>query len=415
MKKTIFLAMILLLAGTFAMEGIKVGRLYHPPTTTTYPTNMQAGDQGVYVELQLTNNHIYSYENISTELVLQEPFEGVKTKNFVQEIKPSGQKSIFYKVDVAKDAEPGEYLLEHNLEYYYTELDEDGNPTTYNIEDTRIVSVIVSYSERLEITEIGFSPIEILPSQETRLSLIVKNTGSIAINDIDVSYTGLTTTKTTISTSGATSEEQINFLPLESTKKSLDTLQPGESKEVKFRMRSLIDTTVRAYQMPVTVEYGDNEITENAVVNVKGKPDVRIAGIQIDEDSISEGQQFTLSLQLENVGTGDARSVKAEIVSDNVSGMEESYIGTIEVEDTGTAIFDLRDYNLGKRNIELSIIYEDEYGNIQEDVRVSTGYTVKEIPPDYTIFIVAIIAFFFIIYLIYRKWRKKKELEQLVS
>jgi hypothetical protein len=137
--------------------------------------------------------------------------------------------------------------------------------------------------------------------------------------------------------------------------------------------------------------------------------------MEIDEDEIYEGDLFSLSLQLENIGTGDAKSVKAEIISNNVTGMKESYIGTIDVEDTGTAIFDLRDYNPGKRELTLKVTYEDEYGNPQDDLTVSTTYVIKEIPPDYSGYFIAVFVVIVIAYLIYRRWKKKKELEQLVS
>lgn len=417
MKKTVILLpiMLLLLAGAMGTSGYKIGLLYHPTTATTYPPQVHPGDQNVSVEIQLNNNFIYPYENITTELTVDSPFGGIKTTNFIGEILPGRQKSIFYKINVGPNVDPGEYRLNHRMVYSYSEIDDDGNETTHQIEVSKKVTIVISYSEKLEITAVGFTPVEILPGEETKLVIAVKNTGSVPVRDAEVSYTGFTTTETTVGTGGALTTSKTHFLPIGVTKKTVENIQPGATEEVRFTLRSMRTTEIAAYEISVSATYDETTKTDLAVLNVIGKPDVRLAGIQMDEDAIFQGQKFSVSIQLENIGTGDAKSVKVEIISDNVSGIKTAYVGTVDVDDTGTAIFDLQDYNPGHHKITMRITYDDVYGNEQPSLEFDAEYGIEERPADYSGIIILVVVVVIIIYLIYRRWRKKKELEQLVS
>ncbi len=407
--------LLLILTGVMATSGYRAGLLYQSPTANTYPTQVHPGDEGVFLEVELTNNFNFPYENVTTRLEPQGPFKGIKTENFISDIRPNGQKSMFYKVNIDSNAEPGEYLLNHYMTYSYTEYDEDGEQGTYTIEVKKTVAVEIYFSEKLDLASVGLTEREILPNEETQLLIKVKNTGSVPVSDVIVSYAGLTTTATIITAAGASSATTINFLPLESTKKTIPSIQPDQEIEISFLLRALRNTEIKAYELPVTVTYGDQTLTDSAVVNVKGKPDVRLAGLQNDESLIFQGQAFSVSVQLENIGTGDAKSVKAKIISDNISGIKTAYIGTIDVEDTGTAIFDLKDYNPGNHELTIEITYEDMYGNEQPPFQFKTEYSIYERPPDYSGVFILVGVVLIIIYLIYRRWKKKKELEQLVN
>lgn len=405
---------LLLILGVALGGGYTSALLYHPATANTYPTTVKPGDTGVYVEIPITNHFTYNYVNISTKLDVQPPFEGIKTENFIKQIAPGERKSLFYKINVDPNAEPGEYLLNHYLNYSYTEYDEDGNPHTYNITAKKVIILTVHYSESLEITSVGFDPVEIKPGEETTLSVEVKNTGTVLVNDISVSYSGFSETRTTVSATGSTTETKVYFVPLETTRKMINSLAPGESKTVSFRLRSVKDADVKAYQMTVAVAYGDETLSDSAVVNVVGEPDIRLAGFQSEKETILQGQQFSLSVQMENIGTGSAKSVKAELIDGNITGITTSYIGTIDPEDTGTAIFSIVDNTPGKHVAKVKVYFEDEYGNT--DTReYAVEYVITKRPPDYTTPILVILVFLGLIYYIYRRYRRKKELEELVK
>ncbi|MCD6414954.1 MAG: hypothetical protein J7L23_05005 [Candidatus Diapherotrites archaeon] len=419
MKKILSLVLpLLLLTGLVLAGGYKSALLSHPLDANTYPTVVRPGDTGVYVEIPITNYFSYSYENISTRLEVQTPFKGIKTQNFIRRIGPGERKSLFYKIDIDSNANPGEYLVNHYMNYSYTEYDDDGDPHTYNITVKKVIAITVSYSEDIEITSVGFDPIEIKPGDETLLKVSVKNTGSIPVRDVEVSYSGFSETSTTVSTAGAVSETKVNFVPLEATKKTISSIAPNETKTITFKMRSVKDTAVKAYQMPVTVSFDGGTLTDNAVINVIGKPDMRLAGFQSDKETIKQGQLFSLSVQLENVGTGSAKSVKAEILNGNatanLTGITTSYIGTIDPDDTGTAIFSLEDTNPGKHSVEVKVSFEDEYGNtMSKDYQVE--YIITKVPPDYSAVIIAVLIVLGIIYFVYRRYKRKKELEELVK
>ena len=172
----------------------------------------------------------------------------------------------------------------------------------------------------------------------------------------------------------------------------------------------LIVSYSRILAFPIEVQ----DDLKRKIIRTVGEPDVRIAGVQTDKEFIYTDEKFSLSIQLENVGTGDAKSVKAELVDDNITGILTSYVGTIEVDDTGTAIFELKCGSPGEHTVDVNVIYEDEYGN-QKEATFKAEFMIEKRPKDYTMLIIPPVVVIGIIYYFYRRWKRKKELKELVE
>lgn len=70
--------------------------------------------------------------------------------------------------------------------------------------------------------------------------------------------------------------------------------------------------------------------------------DLEIAGLYTSPRKISPGSDFELSLQIENIGKQDAKTVKVDIVPpEGFSGDTTYFVGTLEQGDSATATFDL--------------------------------------------------------------------------
>ncbi|MCK4327659.1 MAG: hypothetical protein KAW41_04230 [Candidatus Diapherotrites archaeon] len=375
--------------------------LYHGAYPTTYPSLIQPGDEGVWIDVEMRNYHTTSYYDVECVLEVAGPFEGVVTKASIEKVGPKEYTHAFYQLNVRPDAKPGEYKMRHHLSYKYDVYDKDGDKETVEVEFIRSISVNVYYSERIEIKGIEVEPYNVLPGGDIELRVLLKNTGSVTVNDVDVGYN--------ISTDAT----EINLLPLTTTSRRVASIRPGEEVTVSFPMQALKTATVKPYKIKVKAEYtsGSTMHTESdeVAVEIRGKPEMRLAGVQADRDTIYAGVPFSLSIQLENTGTGDAKSVKTELQDTTLDGVMTSYVGTVDVDDTGSAIFDITDRTAGRKMGTALITYEDAYGNIFTD-QIAVEYFVTMVPEDYSgivivVLVVAVGGFF-----VYRHQKRKKEL-----
>jgi hypothetical protein len=86
---------------------------------------------------------------------------------------------------------------------------------------------------------------------------------------------------------------------------------------------------------------------------------------------IIENTPFTLTLKIENTGTGDAKGVTARLNSSLV-GDNLAYLGEIKKDDYSNALFTLDSDGNGKKSGILQISYEDDFGkhDIQKEIIV---------------------------------------------
>ncbi len=93
---------------------------------------------------------------------------------------------------------------------------------------------------------------------------------------------------------------------------------------------------------------------------------------------IYPGTDFTLSIQLENIGTQDAKSVMATISnSEGFTGEFSSFIGKIEEDDVSSGIFDLTAtpaIATGDHEFNMEIVYTDERGQVSSETKTFNVY-----------------------------------------
>ena len=380
--------------------------LYHGAYPVTYPATLQPGDVGVWLDIEMTNYYTMDYYNISAWLEVAGPFEGVVTATEIANAKPMERVHAFYQLNVKDDAKPGEYVMRHHITYYYDVYDKNGDKETIQVDRIRTVSANVYYSEKIEIKDVTIAPVEVVPGDDFKILVRLENTGSVTVNDIDVSY------------EISTDPTAINLMPLGMTVQRVASIKPGESVVVEFPLRALKTATVKAYKVGVGATYtsGSTTSTESDVVavDVIGRPAMRLAGVQVDKDIIYTDQAFSLSVQLENIGTGDAKSVKVALRDGGMKGVLTSYIGTVEVDDTGSAIFDVLDSEAGSKKATALLAYEDSYGNLYTD-SVEVEYFITQKATDYVTPVIAVVVLAAIGFWYWRGQSKKKRIAQLVK
>jgi hypothetical protein len=400
-----------MIASSFALTAWVSDNLYHPSQANTYPASVNPGDRNVLIEVQLRNVYTKSYHNISAQLIPSPPFNGVATRASVTRIDPNGTANIYYKVDVDPSAVPGEYTLYEMLEYdYYDTITTTAYPgstlgPSVHVSSKRTLTVNVDFDQKITIRDVHFEPNRVLPAQETTLYATVENTGSITLNNLDVAYQVLTDATT------------VNIAPETVTKKTVDVLLPGEKATVAFLMKAIDMAKVQSYGFGVSVGSQSGSVTtktDGTVLDIIGKPDIRLAGVQVDKNTVYQNQPFSLSLQFENIGTGDAKSTRVNLADHDFTGVTVSYIGEIKVDDTGSAIFDLKDPVPGKKVVTADVAYEDKYGGTftrSETVQ----YVIVQQPPDYMTPVIAVLVVIVAAVWLWRSRQKKKRIEKLVK
>jgi hypothetical protein len=121
------------------------------------------------------------------------------------------------------------------------------------------------------------------------------------------------------------------------------------------------------------------------------------------------GTDFTLSVQLENIGEQDAKSVRMELETNgDLIGERSSFVGEIEKDDVATGVFDLTvepTALAGQRMVSARVIYIDEQG-VENTVLKSFDIFIGEPASTSrtTMVIVAVVVIGLVIYL----WRRRK-------
>ncbi|MBU4221809.1 MAG: hypothetical protein KKD46_06450, partial [Euryarchaeota archaeon] len=115
-----------------------------------------------------------------------------------------------------------------------------------------------------------------------------------------------------------------------------------------------------------------------------------------------EKEPFTLTLKIENTGTGDASGVTAKLESP-IEGDMVAYLGEIKKDDYSNAIFTLDGTTGGKKTGILRITYKDDFG--ENEIQRELDLIVN--PGNSSILLPAIIVIVGIAGAIYVwKWRK---------
>jgi len=107
--------------------------------------------------------------------------------------------------------------------------------------------------------------------------------------------------------------------------------------------------------------------TLDMYIEVYGEPELRIAGITTTPAHLYPDTDFNLSINLENIGTEDAKSIEVSLtLPEGITGKSKAYSGTVAKDSTSTLNFGLtveKDAPMKVYDFGVSIIYEDEHGN----------------------------------------------------
>jgi hypothetical protein len=253
---------------------------------------------------------------------------------------------VQYPIHVDENAEAKTYYVPLKLVWRNTSMAEDA--------ETLKIGITVSGAPDLVIGGISSNPARIYPDKEFNLSVKVENIGTGKAEAVEL---GLSFPK-------EFQGEKTGFL---------GTIKKDGSSTAVFNLKTLKTAAPGAYTYTLLISYKDEKGFKQSVkktfevyVSERGEVDIEIAGITTSPSKLHPGESFSLSLQLENIGKQDAKSVRAEIQPEKeFIGERISFLGSLKEDDISTAIFDMEvsdDAKPGSYELKVKVIYTDERG-----------------------------------------------------
>jgi len=330
--KRFFVVLLLLMVVSFAAEDAL--RIQNQKTT---PAAIQAGDKDVMLQFDLYHAGRITYESITVELNLPEQFEGIRTTYSVDRLLPGDTATMSFRFNV-KQVDPGTYTIPVTIKYTET-----SGP--YQTATDRQIYISISSVPTLRLDNINFLPTAHIGKSFDAV-FTLNNTGALAASNI-------------VATISTASTASITWIP---DYQIIDYIAPSSLVNVTFKGMVSLETAPGAYQGSVEFVYSNKSLSNDFILEVHGTPDLKLAGSQTDKTPYV-GEKITLSVQLEDIGKEKARSVQAKLKDPTIMGTLTSYVGTIESDDTGSAIFDITLAKAGSYTIPLEFTYTDDEGN----------------------------------------------------
>ncbi len=295
------------------------------------------------------------------------------------------------------DVKPGSYLIPIKVRYK--------NPNMKTEEKILYIGLKFVGKPKIVLAGINTSPSLIYPDQDFSLQITIENIGKDTAKGVRLEL---------IVPEYFTGENEEFLGSLERDKRATAIFNLKTSKDIKSGLYN--------FTLIVRYRYDERFIEEKKnfeiYVTEKEKPKLEISSVDISPEKgekLFPGSSFTLSVQFENIGKQKAKSIKAVLKYPKAfSGEKVSFLGSLEPDDTATAIYDLEVDNSatsGSYTFRVILTYYDEVGNLYRDEKEFSIYVgSKKGESSYSIPL--LIAVLLLIYLIYRKVKKRREIEE---
>ncbi|MBU1197341.1 hypothetical protein KJ765_02395 [Candidatus Micrarchaeota archaeon] len=274
-----------------------------------------------------------------------------------------------------------------------------------------LVGPITATSDAQRITVFAETE-SVSPGSSTDLVIAVRNTADEPLSEVHV----------------VLPEESEFFVPLDFNEKVISIIEPNEVQRVKFHISVNTNAVLKAYGIPITVKYqgrtiGSEEIEKTVGVRVAGTPELSVITSTSPAPMSSDNTQYTLSVQISNIGDTAVRAVSVYASSNELEfiGITSDYLGTLNLDDYSTSQFPVlvkKGITPGSYLVNIRLTFKDAYNNAYDKTKVATIEIVSpEIaqmargvsgsnPLNYAIIIIVLAV---IGYFAYKKWFKKKK------
>lgn len=374
-------------------------------TTVVSVPHLSPGDSNVGLEFTVQNNMDSSVGSAKVHLYIKYPFSAsISPNNKLGELSYPGyliasgsqgneytpyfaidaksSHRTFFKIDVDRSAKYGKYDLPYTI--FYDGGKEFSGKITLEVKGETLIEI-----RKVQVNS-NNSAVE--PGDVFKVSVSFENVG-----DNNIKWLKL-----------ILSPGDKSLIPLSSdTEQIFRDISQGDQRDSEIWFSLEKDASVKNYPIDLILRYTDErgeEYNETRLVGLvaSGRAALDIAKKATEPARIKENEPFTLTVKIENTGTGDASGVTARLES-GLSGDTLAYLGEIKKDDYSNAIFTLNGAKGGEKAGILRISYEDDFGRheIQKELNLMINPGSGTNP---LIFIIGIVAIAGVIYA--WKWRK---------
>ncbi len=359
----------------FLLSSVNAQAQDQPPFNITHVISvphLSPGDRNTGLEFTIQNNKDISINNIKIYLFLRFPFSAsIPPNNRLGELSypgyligtggsgdeytpyfdlgPGTSHRTFFKIDVDRGAKYGTYDIPYTI-YYNQNNKYSGKITVAVMGDTLVEITNVSVASNDSLVE---------PGKIFKIGVSFENIG-----DNDIKWLRL-----------SLNPKDTELVPLSSaSERVFKDITQGSKKDSEFWFSIERGAAIKNYPIDLVLSYMDErgiEYNETKLVGIvsAGRAQLDIARKITEPARVKQNQPFTLTVKIENTGTGDAKGVTARLESE-LEGDTLAYLGEIKKDDYSNAIFTLDAAKSGKKTGILRISYEDDFGRheIQKDI-----------------------------------------------
>ncbi len=363
-------------------------------TTVTSVPHLSPGDRNIGIEFTVQNNNDAGIDNIKTYLYLRPPFSAsIPPNNMLGDLTypgylissggsgdeytpyfnlgPKTSHKVFFRIDVDRNAGYGLYDMPYTI--FYGQDSEYSGKITLAVMGNTLIEIrnaqVVSNNSRVE------------PGEVFKIAVSFENVGDSALKWVKITL----------------NPEDKALVPMSSdSERVFKDIPVGSRQDSEFWFSLEKDASVRNYPIDLMLDYMDErgvEYNETKLVGIvaAGRAGLEIAKKTTDPARVIESEPFSLTVKIENTGTGDAKGVTARLDSE-FEGDTLAYLGEIKKDDYSNAIFTLDAAKSGKKSGILNISYEDDFGKheVQKEVILMINPANSGNPLPFIIGIIAI-------------------------
>ena len=217
-------------------------------------------------------------------------------------------------------------------------------------------------------------PATIIAGQEFELVLRMKNASS-SISATNILYS---------LESEKVSDSAVFTTESGSSSVAMDSLRPGEVKEIRVRLLSKAGVDQRSYGMTIKAKYDSPEFKnaeESMVVDIPVKqiPRLNTGTFEVMPDSINVGAESNVMFAINNTGKVILYNVMVKFEADSIQTVD-TYVGNIKPGETGNVdcmvVGAAPTMDDGK--IKVTITYEDENGAVSSEEKELSLLVMEE-------------------------------------
>lgn len=292
-------------------------------------------------------------------------------RNFqIKQIRQRSKVELNFHFGVDSGARSGVYQLE------FTIKDNDGTSFSRRI-PIRVEGnpdLVLTGTEILPANGENFSSGALVPGDEFYLRTTVKNAGNGNAKNIRVM----------LDLNGSSP-----MIPLQDNIFFLENLSAGSSENLSFKLLLGSNAGVQPYRVPLRITASNEAETfqinrsQEVGFNVLNRARINIASLKFDPEMPERGERVSMILRLENVGEGEARSVKARLEGLEGGGNTNAFLGRLEKGDDAPAVFTFIPERAGEQEATLFVEYEDDFGDhrLREDLTFNVIRTRESTVP----------------------------------